>query len=722
MRSCRVPLVAAAFCLFAVTTKAQVQPVQAQSGRVVVHFLEGVLDELDLSLAELNLTADVGTTEDEAMEGLLYGFSIAPGADLFVLKDTVLDEFQPYGVLGGGVEITGGFYLQSDTTGLGVDYTGFRVHAEDVRNDGPGGDVDPDYFFLSSADDPDGRDFLLCYVKVLFSPDEDYTAGPGDHPQPDKLRIKAWDLVITPHLADKLGRPDLIGKTLGYGKLDTDVADFFGEWSHPQGQNMFTPDKGAGAGDAAAAAGTVLDVKLGILNSIASVGHTGTFPNGRLGMSMATTSCNVGDVNVTWLAAMNEDHPGIAMQVYRELDNRFEQVGVSWIKHGFFALSNSQCTTCQNPSPGTFLGVGCSDTYGLSNNGDRFWLGPRDEWDPNLGTWDCMNSFFDGTPADCVRSENGSGNGPVNHRLEGFDGDYGLPGATYYYEAMYMVNADEALRNNIGSRECTMFWNGNTWIFSTPSTGSGNPLIEGPAVERYGDMTTIKRLDGGNGEVVLSVDVQDLGDGTWRYEYALFNWTLDRMVRQFSMPTNGLVSNFYFHDIDDEAGNDWVVTTTAKNVTWTYNDAVFPGHKVGGALEFGTLYNFGFTSNRPPATRTAALGIHESGNGGDLMGVDTLGPSVLALSADDLAPSEGQTAMLEMSGGGVSGMIAIIGVSGVPIVPLLITPAPVPFVGGELSVPVVIPVGASGLTIDLIGAEIDTTVVALSNVSTLAIE
>ncbi|MFT7464347.1 MAG: hypothetical protein ACI9EF_002702 [Pseudohongiellaceae bacterium] len=720
MTLCRASFLAASFCLLTAAAEAQVQPVQVQSGRVVVHFLDGVLDDLGLSLQELNLTADVGTTEEEAMEGLLLGFSMAPDGDLKVLRETSQETFQPYGVLGGGVNVTGGFYLSSDSTGLGVDYTGFRIHAEEAHNDGPGGQPDPDYFFLSSADDPEGRDFLLCYVKVLFSPDEDYSVGPGDHPQPDKLRIKAWDLVVTPHLADKLGRPDLLGKTIGYGKLDSDVADYNGEWQHPQGQNMFTPDKGDAAGDGFA--GTFLDVSLGILSGINQVGHTGTFPNGRVGLSMATTSCNVGDVNVTWLAAMNEDHPGIAMQVYREMDNRFEQVAVSWIKHGFFALSNSQCNSCQNPSPGTFLGVGCSDTYGSNNNADRFWLGPRDEWDPNQGTWECSGSFFDGTPVDCVRDETGSGNGSVDHRLEGFDGDFNLPGATYYYEAMYMVKDDEALTNNIGSRLCTMSWDGNSWNFSTPSSGSGNVLVEGPAVNRYGDMSSVGKLDGDNGEVALSVDVQDLGNGTWRYEYALFNWTLDRKVRQFSVPTNGIVGDAYFHDVDDETGNDWVLSTTDKNITWTYNDAVFPGHKVAGALEFGTLYNFGFTSDSPPASRTVALGIQESGSGGDILGVDTLGPAVLALSADDLSPSEGQTAMLRMQGGTTNGLIAVLSVNGVLITPTVLTATPVPFLGGELTVPVFIPAGFSGFVLGLIGAEFDTSVVALSNISTLAVE
>jgi len=703
--------------MFAASLPAQIQPVQAQDGRVVLHFLDGALDQLGLTLEELNITAEVGTAADESMDGTLLAFEIAPGADLMVLKDREQEIFQPYGVLGGGVSVNGGFYLNSPSTGTGVDFTGFRVHAEDVHNDGPGGQPDPDYFFLSSADDPDGRDFLLCYVKVMFSPDEAYEPGPGDHEESDRLRVKAWDLIITPGLAHKLGRADLVGETIGYGKLDTDVADYYGEWSHPAGQNIFTP----GTGGDEFAGGNVLDVKLGILSGLNSVGHTGSFPNGRVGMSMATTSCNIGDINVTWLAAMNENHPGIAMQVYREMDNRFEQVAVSWIKHGFFALSSSQCTPCQNPSPGTFLGVGCSDTYGSGNNADRFWLGPRDEWDAVNSTWTCLGSYFDGTPVDCNRDENGSGNGPVDHRLEGFDKDFDLDGATYYYEAMYMVEGDELLTNNIGSRECTMNWNGNTWNFQTPSAGSGNGLLLGPAINRYGDMSTTARL-GDQGMVVLAVDVTNLGNGTWRYEYALFNWTLDRKVRQFSMPIRGVTNGFYFHDTDNQAANDWAVTTLGKNATWTFNDVVLPGHKVAGALEFATIYNFGFTSNQPPMNRRAAIEIHETGPGGDLLAIETMGPATLALSADDLAPSERQVVEFNVRGGQSGALIAAIGVNGISVPPLILTPTPVPFVAGQANFPLTIPVGVSGLRIDMLAAEFNTSVVQLSNISTLAIQ
>lgn len=717
-------VLAAGLGLLSPFASAQLEPVRVDGGRVALHFLEGKLDDLGLEIAVLDETAEVADPITEAMGGELHGFAVKPESDLLALR-TRAGSFQPYGVLTGSLFVDGGFVLTSPSTGGAVDFMGFEIAPREVRNDGPGGEPDPDYIYMKGPDSTED-DFQLCYVKVFFSPDAGYdpTAPSSGHQQPDRLRIKAWDLIVTDSLAAKLGRPDLAGEAIGYGKADLDIVDYDGRWEHPEGQNIYTPYQDGG-GDPEAFQGSFKDVALGILNSLNFQGHVGSFGSGRTGMSMATTSCNFGDVNVPWLAAMQEDHPGIAMQLYRELDGRFEQVGVSWIKHGFFALSNSQCITCQNPSPGTFLGVGCSDTYGTGNNADRTWLGPRDEWDVFDGTWSCLGSFFDGTPVDCQRDQGGGGFGPVDHRLEAFDVDLANPGADYYYEAYYIVRGDQAKFNNIGSREANIGINqfGTNFTFSTPSAGSGNPLIEGPAVLRWGDVQTIEGLGVDDGEVVLCATATDNGNGTWTYNYALFNWDLDRKVDSFSVPHAGVASDLYFHDIDDLASNDWVVTTDGKNLTWTFPGVFEAGHKVAGPLEFGTLYNFGFTSALPPATRDATLGVHEAGPGGDLLGVETLGPDMLTMGASKLAPAVGDTINLEVRGGAFGGMVAILSVNGLPLSsPIILTPTPIPFVSGELDIPVSIPANASGATMTFIAADVDTSVVQLSNLSTVAVQ
>ena len=690
---------------------AQLTPWEAEGGRVVINFHEQALEHAGLALRDVELTSGV---DDGFMEQMEIGeFSLAfrsvPESDMLALR-TADGRFQPYGILGGRIKTSGGFTLESTRTGRSVDFHNFEFVAREVRNDGPGGEVDPDYIFMTPAHDQDFDAFQLCYVKVMFLDGQGYQepGSPADHQLPDQLRIKSWDLIVTDELANALGRPDLEGRFLGYGKIEADVVEYTGDWEHPNGQNIFTP------GNVTQSAGVPgLDVELGILNSMTSLGHVGTFPNGRAGLSMATTSCNAGTVNVNWLAPMNEDHPGIAMQLYRELDGRFEQVGVSWVKHGFFALSNSQCYPCQNPSGGQFLGVGCSDTYGTGNNGSRFYLGPRDEWNVFDGTWACLGSYFDGTPADCVRSENGSGLNSVDHRLEAFDADLNNPGATYYYEAYYVVDGDQNLDNNIGSRRCTMSWNGNNWSFSTPGS---NPLIQGAAVNRWGDVRNTGSMKPYDGQVILAQETTDLGNGLWRYEYALFNWNLERRVDSFSVPAQGIITNLYFHDTDGDAANDWVATTDGNKVTWTFPDVFLPGHKVAGPLEWGTLYNFGFTARRPPVVQDAALGIHDAGQGGDILGVQTFGPSGFELTSSKFAPAENEQIAVTTRGGTDTSATLVLSVNGSPIPPTLLGGLN-PFVGGTASYNVVIPPGAAGICVEMIGLDLDgaLNVIGLSN-------
>jgi hypothetical protein len=90
------------------------------------------------------------------------------------------------------------------------------------------------------------------------------------------------------------------------------------------------------------------DVSLGILSDLTMVGRQGNYPAGMNALAMATTSCNKGSVDVPWLAPMQENHPMMAFMVVRyDPGGRIMQVSdYSAVKHGFFALANSQCDSC----------------------------------------------------------------------------------------------------------------------------------------------------------------------------------------------------------------------------------------------------------------------------------------------------------------------------------------------------------------------------------------
>ena len=107
-----------------------------------------------------------------------------------------------------------------------------------------------------------------------------------------------------------------------------------------------------------------------------------------MGLGIATTSCNNGDQPVHFFAIPNTDHSVICENLYRmsggpNNNDRFEQIGESWVKHTFGADQDDECNFGCIPWPdSTQLGVGCSDPYLAPENaqysllGSRAWVNP----------------------------------------------------------------------------------------------------------------------------------------------------------------------------------------------------------------------------------------------------------------------------------------------------------------------------------------------------------
>lgn len=112
----------------------------------------------------------------------------------------------------------------------------------------------------------------------------------------------------------------------------------------------------------------------------ATVGNTAAY-------AVGTDACNKGDADAMWVSSTNR-HPVIAQNLYRLKDGRFEQVGQSWLKHGFASTNSATCGTCQMPSAGgAALGPNCSDAYGAGLNGSQGLLGPRSQVNPATGVF-----------------------------------------------------------------------------------------------------------------------------------------------------------------------------------------------------------------------------------------------------------------------------------------------------------------------------------------------
>ncbi|MEZ5065100.1 MAG: FlgD immunoglobulin-like domain containing protein [bacterium] len=415
----------------------------------------------------------------------------------------------------------------------------------------------------------------------------------------DGIHYRTGEVILTEAGARQLGRPEFAGAWLGGAELDLSTPHLAIETRSLEE----LPDPRGG----------FLDVVLGQLYGLVAQGHIGTYPNGTAGLSAATTSCNGGDVIVPWNAPMQETHPFIALAMFRLENGRLEQIGRNWMKHGFFALSNNQCDFgCPAPSNGTYLAIGCSDTYSAGNNGDRMYLGPREEIDPYLGVWEACGSYFDGTPADCNRSNFGSGLNSVAHRIEVLDSDLNHSGAQYCYEGAYFVANDQAVANNIGWRNVTATWTGSSWNISDP--GNQYAFQTGARVGAFGSFRTSATAAADDGIGMLSISITDNGDGTWHYEYALYNRTVSRGLRSFEVGVSGAtITNVEFRDIDQDPGNDWTATVTPGSVAWATDE--YSIDPAANSMEYQMLYNFRFDADTPGALRTADVGIYRPGIG-----------------------------------------------------------------------------------------------------------
>ncbi len=543
-------------------------------GRTTVSFFTSAIESNGLTL-KVQSTADGDETSESSV-----GFAIEDSDLTFQLSEARFTRYE-----GGAIGHKGGFRITGNKGTL--DATGFTVVPSTVTTNG------------LSISVKSGRDAFVAFE--LSSPKTEFQI------KGQRLVVGSMDMNLTLRAAQRLGRPDLVGMLVGTVSVFADAKPIDG------GGDVTEPHDG---GYDIQPASANIDVAISELSSLVVLGRTGTYPNGRNGLSMRTTSCNMGTQDIPWNAPMNETHPVIAMNLYRVMNGRFEQVGWSWLKHGFFATNQGDCGTCDHPGTGSKLGPACSDTYGTGNNGDRFYLGERKEVNPFVGEWECTNSWFSGYMPDCTRRNNGSGLDPVAHRLDVRDADLGNAGAQYYYEAYYINKNDFDRYNNVSSRAASFSVNGGVWTASTIDGGQ----IQGPAINRYGDMrsTAEPRTEG---DVIVAVKVTNNGNGTWNYEYAVYNHDLDRQVDDFSipLPAGAVVTNIGFRDIDQDAGNQWTSNVSGTAISWSTST---------NSLPYSSVFNFRFDANVPPGSTSTTLGLLKNGLAPNLTAV-TRGPLVL---------------------------------------------------------------------------------------------
>ncbi len=345
---------------------------------------------------------------------------------------------------------------------------------------------------------------------------------------------------------------------------------------------------------------------------VADLYDIGRFPDeveGVTAFAVATNACNVGTARASWIAGTNE-HPVIAQDAYRLMDDRFEQIGMSWVKHGFYAVAGSLCTPCNDPTDGTELGVGCSDPYSAHLNGLQSNMSPRSIVNTNTGYFPYPWSV----PAPETL---------IERRLQIHDTDLDPalnPGARYFVQGHYVTPGDCLARthnNNASYREVEAL-ESEPGSFTLQINSSWSTRSEQPAIRAWLDVDpAVKETDiqiQDEGLFILAAKVIDLGSGTWRYEYALQNLNSERSARSFSVPypDGVVVTNIGFHDIDYHSGDpydptDWVGVAASNAVTWSSQP--YDPLEEANALRWGTVYNFFFDSNARGDPGTVTIGL-----------------------------------------------------------------------------------------------------------------
>ena len=361
-------------------------------------------------------------------------------------------------------------------------------------------------------------------------------------------------------------------------------------------------DPGGGTG------GVGADVIVGELTGTQSYGNAG----GYYAYSVGTTSCNIGTEELLWIASTNQ-HPVIGQNMYRLKDGRFEQIGLSWLKHGFTALQGNTCGCgCTSSGTGSRLGVGCSDPYGASLNGSQGSLGARSEvTDPAHGGF-IYPQIMDPSNQDLTFRR---------LRVHGDDLTPSLnTNARYFIEGHYVTPDDAAAgnhHNNCSYREVTV----STSTSNHAISFIGSTQRQQPAIQAWQDVdptvTLIDIPDGDDGLMILGYKVTQLSANLWEYEYALYNMDSTRSARSFSVPLLGVVpSAIGFHDVEYHStevydGTDWASSNSSGAITWSTD--THATNVNANAIRWGTTYNFRFTTTSPPVPANLNIGLFTPG-------------------------------------------------------------------------------------------------------------
>ena len=462
----------------------------------------------------------------------------------------------------------------------------------------------------------------------------DVAGGDYDYnPNGRSLGIEGGRLLISKEFANALGRPSDAGSVVGKISVGAAMQPIeITQLMNGKRTSVVEPPLSHRAGPGAAQLVAGPDIIVGDLPAMVQIDPA---VGSQVGLGIATTSCDNGDQPVDFFALPNTDHPFFPENFYRMsggADNleRFEQIGQSWIKHTFGADEDDDCSlgcNTNNCTQFSQLCPGCSDPYLADENGDYQLLGSR--------AW--VNPFTGAMPSTAA-NHNGHVHDGVSHRVRVNVADLNTTlntGATYFAEAAYLDPLEYTwCQTHPG--QCNMYNNASYHQFHVNGTTSftfspvGQTVRMQPAIMAWTGATVnqVQPDPGNDGISFVGFKVTSPAPGVYHYEYAVYNYNLDRSIQSFGVPlgVGAILSNIGFHAPPQEPGwaNDgtfnnqgyssmpWAVTQTSDSITW--NSETFAQNQNANAIRFGTLYNFRFDADQPPQSANATVGFFKTGS------------------------------------------------------------------------------------------------------------
>ncbi len=348
------------------------------------------------------------------------------------------------------------------------------------------------------------------------------------------------------------------------------------------------------------------DVIVGDIYDIRKWGTVGS----QSSWSFGTESCNIGDVEAEWFANTNK-HPVIGQSVFRYKDGRFELIGMGWLKHSFCAIDLTLCDPCVDLFGCDYLSVGCSDPYSAGLNGSQGGLGPRYQVNASTGVFPYppANPSYSGSLARRTILNHSDINPAQN------------PGALFYVESQYVTQDDTAAGNNMNNTSYRRIQVSASNVISfVPGQGTEREV---PAIAAWPNIdpnAQVSTYDIPNdGRLYIGSSYRDNGNGTWDYNYTIYNLNSHECVRRFEIviPNGVNTSNYYFRDTEYHSGEtvnntDWTFSTLANGIQWETQPASQNAN--ANAIRWSTSASFGFTADTEPENGLAWLEQFRSAN------------------------------------------------------------------------------------------------------------